>query len=160
MAVSKSKEETEPLLKGIMNSKQLHNDNNNQSGNSYTEIECDSECDDDPETTRRTAGVCGEAFSHRRLSSASSQDAFSEYSSSNGTSVSFESDHGSLTNGNSKLRFWTSIITFTISSFLGGIAVSMLVPFYTKEAEEKHVTVSEAGMVRVMYFRFFIENKI
>ena len=149
MAVSKNKEEIEPLLKGIATTKLVQIDKNGQSGNSITEIECEAECDDDPETIRRTAGVSEEAFSHRRLSSISSQGAYSDYSSSNVTSISWESDQGSLTHGSSKLRFWASIITFTISSFLGGIAVSMLVPFYTKEAEEKNVTVSEAGMVSI-----------
>ena len=146
MAVSKNKEEAEPILKRTTNSKNVLVDKM-QSSNSFTEIECDPECDDDPETIRQTAGVSEEAFSQRRLSSASSEGAYSDYSSSNVTSVSVDSNQGSLTNGSSKLRFWTSIITFTISSFLGGIAVSMLVPFYTKEAEQKNVSVSEAGMV-------------
>ena len=76
----------------------------------FTEIECDTECDDDPETIRRTAGVSGEAFPYRRLSSVSSQGAFSEYSASNSTTTSEESEGGSITNGSSKLRFWSSII--------------------------------------------------
>lgn len=44
-------------------------------------------------------------------------------------------------------KFWSSIITFIISSFLGGIVVSILTPFYTKVAVHKGVNVSEAGVV-------------
>ena len=150
MAVSKKKEETEPLISRSSNTTVLQNDKNN-SGVSYTEIECDAECDDDPETIRRTAGVGGEAFPHRRLSSVSSQGAFSDYSSSNITTSSEDSDIVSITNGGSKLRFWSSIITFTIASFLGGTAVSMLVPFYTKEAKDRKVTIQTAGLVRNFY---------
>ena len=150
MAVSKKKEETEKLISRSSNTSILQNDKNN-SGGPFTEIECEAECDDDPETIRRTAGVGGEAFPHRRLSSVSSQCAFSDYSSSNITSTSEDSDIVSITNGGSKLRFWSSIIIFTIASFLGGTAVSMLVPFYTKEAENKGVTISTAGLVRNFY---------
>lgn len=146
MAVSKNKAETEPLLKRTTNSKNALIDKI-QASNSFTEIECDPECDDDPETIRQTTDACGETFPHRRLSSVSSEDAFSDYSASNTTTSSEESDIGSITNGRSKLRFWTSMITFTISSLLGGVAVSMLVPFYTKEAEDKGVSVSQAGLV-------------
>ena len=113
MARSKKKEETEPLNSRSSNTSILQDDKNS-SGASYTEIECDAECDDDPETIRRTAGVYGEAFPQRRLSSVSSQSAFSDYSSSNITSTSEDSDIVSITNGGSKLRFWSSIITFTI----------------------------------------------
>lgn len=146
MAVSKKKEETEPLISRSTNTSVLQNDKNN-SGVSYTEIEDDAECDDEPETIRLTADVFGEAFPHRRLSSVSSQSAFSDYSSSNITSTSEDSDIVSITNGGSKLLFWSNIIIFTIASFLGGTAVSMLVPFYTKEAEYKNVSVSQAGLV-------------
>ena len=150
MAVSKKKEETEPLISRSTNTSVLQNDKNN-SGVSYTEIEDDAECDDEPETIRLTADVFGEAFPHRRLSSVSSQSAFSDYSSSNITSTSEDSDIVSITNGGSKLLFWSNIIIFTIASFLGGTAVSMLVPFYTKEAEYKNVSVSQAGLVRICY---------
>lgn len=145
MARTSKNEEKERMLKGA--SKSDHFENNNNSGVLYAEIECDADCDDDPETIRQTASVSGETFPHRRLSSVSSQGAFSDYSASNFTSSSEDSDTGTITNGGSKWRFWSSIITFTISSFLGGLAVSILVPFYTKEAEDKGVTVSQAGLV-------------
>ena len=146
MACSKKREEIEQIISPSSNTSKLKIDKND-SGVLDTEIECDAECDDDPETIRLTTDACGETFPHRRLSSVSSEDAFSDYSASNTTSSSEESDIGSITNGRSKLRFWTSMITFTISSLLGGVAVSMLVPFYTKEAEDKGVSVSQAGLV-------------
>ena len=145
MAVNPKKEEKEPLFKKALKTNSLQNNNN--AGVLYAEVECDAECDDDPETIRQTAGVGGETFPHRRLSSVSSQDAYSDYSASNSTTTSEDSDTRSITNGGSKWRFWSNIIMFTISSFLGGLAVSILVPFYTKEAEEKGVTVSQAGLV-------------
>ena len=154
MVSSKKKEEIDQIISPSSNTSKLKLDKN-KSGVLDTEKECDAECDDDPETIRQTAGVGGEAFPHRRLSSVSSQGAFSDCSSTNITSSSEEFDIVSITNGGSKLRFWSSIITFTISSFLGGTAVSMLVPFYTKEAELKNVTVSQAGLVRYFYFNSF-----
>ena len=147
MALSKNQDEKELLLKRGSIIVPTDKAQNNTSEALMVEIECDAECDDDPETIRQTTDACGETFPHRRLSSVSSEDAFSDYSASNTTTSSEESDIGSITNGRSKLRFWTSIITFTISSLLGGVAVSMLVPFYTKEAENKGVTVSQAGLV-------------
>jgi len=147
MALSKNQDEKELLLKRGSIIAPTDKAQNNTSEALMVEIECDAECDDDPETIRLTTDACGETFPHRRLSSVSSEDAFSDYSASNTTSSSEESDIGSITNGRSKLRFWTSMITFTISSLLGGVAVSMLVPFYTKEAEDKGVSVSQAGLV-------------
>ena len=145
MALIPKNEEKEPIFKVASKPDNVQNSNN--SGALYAEIECDADCDDDPETIGQTTGVSGEAFPHRRLSSVSSQGAFSDYSASNFTTSSEGSDTGSITNGASRWRFWSSIITFTITSFLGGLAVSILVPFYTKEAEQKGVTVSQAGMV-------------
>ena len=147
MALSKNQDEKELLLKRGSIIVPTDKAQNNTSEALMVEIECDAECDDDPETIRLTTDACGETFPHRRLSSVSSEDAFSDYSASNTTTSSEESDIGSITNGRSKLRFWTSMITFTISSLLGGVAVSMLVPFYTKEAEDKGVSVSQAGLV-------------
>ena len=147
MALSKNQDEKELLLKRGSIIVPTDKAQNNTSEALMVEIECDAECDDDPETIRQTTDACGETFPHRRLSSVSSEGAFSDYSASNTTTSSEESDIGSITNGRSKLRFWTSMITFTISSLLGGVAVSMLVPFYTKEAEDKGVSVSQAGLV-------------
>ena len=58
-----------------------------------------------------------------------------------------ESDNGTISNIVSKWPFWSSVILFAISSFLAGVSVSMMSPFYTKEARQKGVTVSQAGLV-------------
>ena len=155
MARNTKNEEKEPLLKGTPNP---NNFQNNHSGAIYTEIEGDADCDDDPETIRPTTGVRGETFPSGRLSSVSSQSGYSDYSGSNLTSNSSGFLDESITNGGPKWRFWSNIITFTVSSFLGGLAVSILVPFYTKEAEEKGVTVSQAGLVMFNYVFLYISG--
>jgi len=149
------KEEKEPLLRAPTASQRSNNypaaDNHN-GGVLYTEIECEAECDDDAETIRRAADVGGEAFPSRRLSSAASNCDItvcysgSETNTSN-TSEGYETSTTSITGGQSKWKFWSTIITFTLSSLLGGLAVSILVPFYTTEAEEKGITVTQAGLV-------------
>jgi len=44
-------------------------------------------------------------------------------------------------------RFWLETAVFIGSTFLGGVAVSILSPFYTKEATEKGLTVWQSGVV-------------
>ena len=119
MALNSKNEEKEPLSKGSPNPNNFWN--NHRPGGNFS-----------PRTP---------------LSSVSSQSGYSEYSGSNlKSNISGFLDE-SITNGGPKWIFWFTIITFTVSSFLDGLAVSILVPFYTKEAEEKGVTVSQAGLV-------------
>ena len=47
-----------------------------------------------------------------------------------------------------KLVFWLDVAVFTLSSFLGGVAVAMLSPFYTYEAGLKGLAVWQASLVR------------
>ena len=56
-------------------------------------------------------------------------------------------DTGTITNDGSKWQFWSKIIVLNISSFLGGLVFFHLLPFYTKEAKQRGVTVSQAGLV-------------
>ena len=128
MALNSKNEEKEPLSKGTPNPNNFRN--NHRPGGNFS-----------PRTP---------------LSSVSSQSGYSDYSGSNFTSNSSGFLDESITNGGPKWRFWSNIITFTVSSFLGGLAVSILVPFYTKEAEEKGVTVSQAGLVMFNYIFLYI----
>jgi len=53
----------------------------------------------------------------------------------------------STSSSGQKSRFWLETAVFIGSTFLGGVAVSILSPFYTKEATDKGLTVWQSGVV-------------
>ena len=74
-------------------------------------------------------------------SSVSAQDTISGNPECLITGPKKESDNGTISNNVSKCQCWPCIIWYAISSSRGGVSVSMLSSFYTKEAKQNAVTV-------------------
>ena len=151
------KEEKEPLLRAhtcTQPSSGYPAVDNCGSGVADTEIECDAGYNGAQTIWHRADFVGGEYHSPCRTSLASNCDISSQWSGSkismrNLTDQNGASSMATIYSGPSRWIFWSTIITFTISSLAAGMAVSTLVPFYTAEAKQRGITVAQSGLVNM-----------
>jgi len=68
-------------------------------------------------------------------------------SESSDSSLSSSSSGVSRLSSRSRVQFWTEVAIFIGSTLMGGMAMSIFTPFYTKEATAKGLTVSQSGLV-------------
>ena len=129
-----------------MKASKYQNSNNNY-GALHKNKDCNENCNGNLKSLDNTKDINYMKLSQEQSSSGSAQDTTDDNRDCILTGLKEDSDKGAKSNNLSKWQFWSNIILFTISSFLGGVSVSMLAPFYTKEAEQKGVTVSQSGLV-------------